>query len=81
MGAVTDPLTIGITEAGRRPFEGQLTGPVELGRQQAGEPEPYAFGPADVTAAHTAQAAAATTNAARAATRRRRRPGRGGRRP
>ncbi len=38
-----DPLTIRISEADQPPFEGRLTGPVELGRQQAGEPEPYAL--------------------------------------
>ena len=40
---MSDPLTIRIAEADQPPFEGRLTGPVELGRQQAGEPEPYAF--------------------------------------
>ena len=38
-----DSLTIRVSEADQPPFEGRLTGPLELGRQQAGEPEPYAF--------------------------------------
>ncbi len=40
-----DSLTIRILEGGRSAFDGQLTAPLELGRQQAGEPAPYAVLP------------------------------------
>lgn len=41
------PLVIRVTETDGPLFEGSLTGPVELGRQQAGEPEPFALHSAD----------------------------------
>ncbi|HBI46335.1 MAG TPA: hypothetical protein DDY78_26310 [Planctomycetales bacterium] len=40
-----DFLTIRILEGDRAAFDGRLTGPLELGRQQAGEPAPYAVLP------------------------------------
>ncbi len=40
---MSDPPTIRISEANQAVFDGPLTGPLELGRQQAGEPEPYAL--------------------------------------
>ena len=40
-----DPLQIQIVEGGRTAFEGRLTGALELGRQQTGDPDPYALQP------------------------------------
>ena len=48
--AMSDTLTIRITADGHTTFEGPLTGPLELGRQQAGEPEPYGLEATDESA-------------------------------
>jgi hypothetical protein len=41
-----DPLQLRVLEGGRTACEGRLTAPLELGRQQAGEPDAYAWLPA-----------------------------------
>ena len=47
---MSDTLTIRITADGHTTFEGPLSGPLELGRQQAGEPEPYGLEATDESA-------------------------------
>ncbi|HKI37279.1 MAG TPA: hypothetical protein VKA46_35825 [Gemmataceae bacterium] len=44
---MSESLPVRVLEDERTASEGRLSGPLELGRQQAGEPDPYAWLPAD----------------------------------
>jgi len=44
---MSESLPVRVLEDERTASEGRLSGPLDLGGQQAGEPEPYAWLPAD----------------------------------